>query len=42
MCTQCEECGDCYLAENFGFCTMGGYAKGLANAPCGDAKPDGT
>ena len=39
---ECEECGDCYLAENFGFCTLGGCAKGLANAPCGDAKPDGT
>ncbi len=39
---ECEECGDCYLFENFGFCTMGGCAKGLANAPCGDAKVDGT
>jgi len=39
---ECEECGDCYLAENFGYCTLGGCAKGLANAPCGDAKPDGT
>ncbi len=39
---DCEECGDCYLAENFGYCTLGGCAKGLANAPCGDAKPDGT
>ncbi len=39
---ECEMCGDCYLAENFGFCTMGGCAKGLANAPCGDTKPDGT
>ncbi len=39
---SCEECGDCYLFENFGYCTMGGCAKGLANAPCGDAKPDGT
>ena len=39
---ECELCGDCYLAENFGYCTLGGCAKGLANAPCGDAKPDGT
>lgn len=39
---DCEECGDCYLFENFGYCTKGGCAKGLANAPCGDAKPDGT
>jgi hypothetical protein len=39
---QCEECGDCYLFENFGYCTMGGCAKGLANVPCGDAKVDGT
>ena len=38
----CEECGDCFLSENFGFCTMGGCAKGLANAPCGDAHVDGT
>jgi len=39
---QCEECGDCYLPENFGYCTIGGCAKGLSNSPCGDAKPDGT
>ncbi|QBG46423.1 hypothetical protein EGM51_03055 [Verrucomicrobia bacterium S94] len=39
---ECTACGDCYLVENFGYCTMGGCAKGLANAPCGDAKPDGT
>jgi methylenetetrahydrofolate reductase (NADPH) len=39
---KCEECGDCYLYENFGYCTMGGCAKGLANAPCGDACVDGT
>lgn len=39
---DCELCGDCYLHENFGYCTMGGCAKGLANAPCGDAKIDGT
>ena len=39
---DCELCGDCYLYENFGYCTLGGCAKGLANAPCGDAKPDGT
>jgi len=39
---ECEHCGDCYLHENFGQCTLGGCAKGLANSPCGDAKPDGT
>jgi len=39
---ECEHCGDCYLYENFGQCTLGGCAKGLANSPCGDAKPDGT
>ncbi len=39
---DCELCGDCYLAENFGYCTLGGCAKGLANSPCGDARPDGT
>ena len=39
---DCEECGDCFLPENFGVCTLGGCAKGLANAPCGDANVDGT
>jgi len=38
---ECEECGDCFLPENFGFCTMGGCQKGLDNAPCGDATVDG-
>ncbi len=38
---DCEECGDCFLPENLGLCTMGGCEKGLANAPCGDATVDG-
>lgn len=38
---ECEECGDCYLPENFGYCTIGGCEKGLDNAPCGDATVDG-
>ncbi|MBN1126770.1 MAG: methylenetetrahydrofolate reductase C-terminal domain-containing protein [Sedimentisphaerales bacterium] len=38
---ECQECGDCYLPENFGYCTMGGCEKGLANAPCGDSTVDG-
>ncbi|MGA2069748.1 MAG: methylenetetrahydrofolate reductase C-terminal domain-containing protein [Sedimentisphaerales bacterium] len=38
---DCEGCGDCYLPENFGLCTMGECEKGLANAPCGDATADG-
>ncbi|MEN7973904.1 MAG: methylenetetrahydrofolate reductase C-terminal domain-containing protein [Verrucomicrobiota bacterium] len=38
---DCEHCGDCFLQENFSYCTLGGCAKGLANAPCGDAKEDG-
>jgi methylenetetrahydrofolate reductase (NADPH) len=38
---DCEECGDCFLPENFGLCTMGGCEKGLNNAPCGDATADG-
>jgi 5,10-methylenetetrahydrofolate reductase len=38
---DCEECGDCFLPENFGLCTMGGCEKGLDNAPCGDATVDG-
>jgi hypothetical protein len=37
----CEECGDCFLPENFGLCTMGDCEKGIANAPCGDATVDG-
>ncbi len=38
---DCEECGDCYLPENFALCTVGGCEKGLANAPCGDATVEG-
>jgi len=39
---HCEECGDCFLYENFSICSMGRCEKGLDNAPCGDAEPDGT
>jgi methylenetetrahydrofolate reductase (NADPH) len=38
---DCEECGDCYLPENFSLCTLGGCEKGMANAPCGDATIEG-
>jgi len=38
---DCQECGDCYLPENFGLCTIGGCEKGLDNAPCGDATVEG-
>lgn len=38
---SCEDCGDCFLPENFGYCTMGGCEKGLSNAPCGDSTADG-
>jgi 5,10-methylenetetrahydrofolate reductase len=38
---DCQDCGDCYLPENFGCCTMGGCEKGLSNAPCGDSTIDG-
>jgi len=38
---DCEGCGDCYLPENFGLCTIGGCEKGMANAPCGDATAEG-
>jgi hypothetical protein len=38
---DCEECGDCFLPENFGLCTIGGCEKGMDNAPCGDATIDG-
>lgn len=38
---RCEDCGDCYLPENFGYCTLGGCQKGLPNAPCGDATVEG-
>jgi len=39
---ECQECGDCFLVENFGLCTIGKCEKGLPNPPCGDARPDGT
>ncbi len=38
---DCEECGDCFLPENFSLCTIGGCEKGMDNAPCGDATVDG-
>ncbi len=38
---DCQECGDCYLPENFGLCTIGGCEKGMDNAPCGDATVEG-
>jgi 5,10-methylenetetrahydrofolate reductase len=38
---ECEECGDCYLPDNFGRCTIGECAKGLPNPPCGDANSEG-
>lgn len=38
---DCQDCGDCYLPENFSHCTLGGCEKGLSNAPCGDATVDG-
>ncbi len=39
---KCQDCGDCFLPENFGICTLGRCEKGLSNVPCGDANPDGT
>ncbi len=42
MLFDCEECGDCFLVENFGVCSYGKCEKGLDNPPCGDANPDGT
>jgi len=38
---DCEECGDCFLPENFSLCTIGGCEKGMDNAPCGDSTVDG-
>jgi 5-methyltetrahydrofolate corrinoid/iron sulfur protein methyltransferase len=38
---DCQDCGDCFLPENFGVCTIGGCEKGLSNAPCGDATAEG-
>jgi methylenetetrahydrofolate reductase (NADPH) len=38
---DCEECGDCFLPENFSLCTIGGCEKGMDNAPCGDSTADG-
>jgi methylenetetrahydrofolate reductase (NADPH) len=41
MTFECQECGDCYLPENFGYCSIGGCEKGISNAPCGDATVTG-
>ncbi|HUV41235.1 MAG TPA: methylenetetrahydrofolate reductase C-terminal domain-containing protein [Sedimentisphaerales bacterium] len=38
---DCQACGDCFLPEDFSWCTMGGCEKGMSNAPCGDAAVDG-
>jgi len=38
---DCEGCGDCYLPENFGLCTLGECQKGISNVPCGDATAEG-
>ena len=38
---DCEDCGDCYLPENFSYCTVGGCEKEMDNAPCGDSTADG-
>jgi len=38
---DCQSCGDCFLPENFGECTIGGCEKGMDNAPCGDCTVDG-
>jgi len=38
---DCQECGDCFLPENFSLCTIGGCEKGMDNAPCGDSTVDG-
>jgi methylenetetrahydrofolate reductase (NADPH) len=38
---DCQDCGDCYLPENFSYCSIGGCEKGMDNAPCGDSTVDG-
>ncbi len=38
---HCQDCGDCFLLENSGYCTLGRCQKGLANCPCGDATVEG-
>ena len=38
---DCEECGDCFLPENFSWCTIGRCEKRMNNAPCGDSTVDG-
>ncbi len=38
---NCEECGDCYLPEDFGACTIGDCEKKMVNTPCGDCTADG-
>ena len=38
---DCQQCGDCYLPENFSLCTLGKCEKSMDNAPCGDATVNG-
>ncbi|MFA7485673.1 MAG: methylenetetrahydrofolate reductase C-terminal domain-containing protein, partial [Phycisphaerae bacterium] len=38
---NCEQCGDCYLPEDFGVCTIGDCEKKMVNSPCGDSTADG-
>ena len=38
---DCQACGDCYLPEDFGYCTIGKCEKSMVNVPCGDATSDG-
>lgn len=33
----CMQCGNCTIANTFGFCTKTRCAKGLVNGPCGNA-----
>jgi methylenetetrahydrofolate reductase (NADPH) len=38
---ECNDCGDCYLPDNFGHRSIGPCEKGLSNPPCGDATLEG-
>lgn len=38
---HCQQCGDCFLAENEYVCTVGECEKSLDNPPCADADPRG-